>query len=222
MGACYNTFLVPVVEREKVLLAVGDAVQLLGHRIVHREEPASYEDGFHYASVEMIFIGPAGGSRWVPLSSWGDGIRCGFPDWYRLNPLAMGLSQSLIPTLYLFSYNAGSVAGYSIFKDGQLAEANSLGSHQDWELGEFSPPGPPPRRPSLLAGLLGEPDFDFEALARGFEDLEVAIAALAARLGVSPHLIDPLDVQDGDGAIVVEEGTYKRVSLPGWMGVYYE
>ncbi len=73
-----------------------------------------------------------------------------------------------------------------------------------------------------LGEILGDATFDFEGFMRGFEWLEVASAALAARLGASVHLIDPLDVQDGDGALVVENGKYRRVSLPGWFGVYYE
>src|SRR5262245_48235257 len=145
MGACYNTILVPAVEREKLFSMIGDALFRLDYRIVHREEPASYTDGFHYPSVQMIFGGPAGDGPWVPLSSWGDGIPCEFPEWYRRNPLAMALSWSLSPVIYLFTYNAGYVAGYSIFKGGQQVEAMSLTASVERHLGEFSPPLAPPQ-----------------------------------------------------------------------------
>jgi hypothetical protein len=222
MGACYNTILVPAAEREVVLVAISDALQRLGRRVAHHEAPLTYEDGFHYRSARMIFVGPRGESRWVPLSSWGDSLPCPFPAWYRTNPLAMALSRSLSPVLYLFSYDAGCVAGYSIFEGGQQVEARSLTPRPDWPLDEFSPPLDPPPRPSLLGGLLGDPQFDYESFARGYRRLEIATAALAGRLGVPVHLIDPLHVQDGEGAIVVESGEYKLVSLPGWMAVYYE
>ncbi|MBC7821695.1 MAG: hypothetical protein IAG10_32825 [Planctomycetaceae bacterium] len=212
----------PSVDREPVLAAIGDALDQLGYRIVHREEPSRYEDGFQYRSVQTIFVGPSGGSRWVPLSSWGDGLPCEFPDWYRRNPLAMSLSRSLSPIIYLFTDNAGAVAGYSIFTDGQQVEAQSLTPRLDRPLAESSLPFVPSEKPTILAGLLGDPEFDYEAFMRGFRSLEVAIAALAARLDVSVHLIDPLDVQDGEGAIVVEGGEYRQVSLPSWIGVYYE
>jgi hypothetical protein len=222
MGACYNTILVPAVEREDVVAAISDALGRLGRRIVHREEPAAYEDGFHYRSVMMIFVGPSGTSPWVPLSCWGDGLPGKFPDWYRTNPLAMSLSVSLSPVVYLFSYDAGYVAGYSIFEGGQQVEAQSLTPRSDWPLADFSSPLKPPQRPSLLGKAVGEPGFDYEAVARGFEWLEIATAELAARLGVTPHLIDPLHIQDGDGAIIVEGGEYNVVSLPKWIALYYE
>src|SRR5947209_3937489 len=126
MAASYNTILVPVADRETVITAIADALRRLGQRMVYREVPASYADGFQYRSVQMIFGGPQGTSRWVPLSSWGDGIPTKFPEWYRTNPLAMALSCILSPVIYLFTYDAGLVAGYSIFKDGQQVEALSL------------------------------------------------------------------------------------------------
>src|SRR5947209_2294110 len=100
MGACYNTILVPRVERETVFAGLSQALHALGHRLVYQEEPATYEDGFHYHSVQMIFIGPPGASEWLPLASWGDGLAARFPDWYRANPLARELSRSVNPVLY--------------------------------------------------------------------------------------------------------------------------
>jgi hypothetical protein len=222
MAACYNTILVPSAERETIFAAIADALHLLGYRVVHREEPSSYSDGFQYYSVEMIFGGPPGDSPWVPLSSWGDGMLCKFPQWYRMNPLAMALSYTVSPVIYLFTHDAGLVAGYSIFKGGQQVEAMSLMDQVEWPLGEFAPALPMPATPTNLGAILGDATFDFEGFMRGFQCLEVATAALAARLGASVHLIDALAVQDGDGAFVVRNGEYKQVSLPGWFGVYYE
>jgi hypothetical protein len=222
MGACYNTILVPVVERETIFAAIGDALRLLGCRIVHREEPTTYEDGFRYRSVRMIFVGQHDGSGWTPLSSWGDGLPRSHHGWYRMNPLALALSWSLSPVVYLFSFDAGWVTGYSVFQDGRLVEAQSLTSRLDRSLGDFASPSEAMQRPSRLGALFGDSEFDYEAFASRFRSLEVAAAALAGRLGAPVHLIDPLDVQDGDGAIVVEAGKYKRVRLAGWAAVYYE
>lgn len=222
MAACYNMILVPAEERETVFAAVADALWRLDCRVVHREEPASYREGFQYRSVEMIFGGPPGGSRWVPLSSWGDGMLCRFPEWYRRNPLAMALSHTLSPAIYLFTYDAGFVAGYSVLEKGEQVEAMSLPWREELPLGEFTPPLPSPAKPTKLGRILGDVEFEFERFMRAFRSLEVAAAALAARLGAPVHLIDPLDVQDGDGALVVEEGKYKPVTLDGWFGIYYE
>jgi len=98
----------------------------------------------------------------------------------------------------------------------------SLTPRLEWPLGEFSPVLASPERPSMLGEILGEPEIDYEKFMRGFRRLEVATAALAAWLGASVHLVDPLEVHDGDGALVVESGEYKLVGLPGWFAVYHE
>jgi hypothetical protein len=134
----------------------------------------------------------------------------------------MALSHTVRQVVYLFTYDAGYCAGYSIFKGGRQMEAKSLMHKVEWPLGEFAPALRAPSPPTNLGEILGDATFDFGRFMRGFDCLEVATAALAARLGASVHLIDPLDVQDGDGALVVENGQYKQVSLPGWFGVYYE
>jgi len=223
MGASYNTIAVPAAEQERIRGVIADALRRLGCRVVCHEVPLEYEDGFQNCSAKAIFVGPAGKSRWVPLSSWGDGLPgSNFPEWYRTNSLAMSLSRSLSPVIYLFSYNAGLVSGYSIFSDGQQVEFEAVLSRPGLPLEAFAAPLVPPRKPSILADVLQEPGFDYEVFSRSFPGLEIATAGLAERLGVSPHLIDPLDVQDGDGAINVESGEYKPVSLPGWLGIFYE
>jgi hypothetical protein len=73
----------------------------------------------------------------------------------------------------------------------------------------------------MLGELLAEPEVDYVGFMRGVGCFEFATGSLAARLGVPVHLVDPFDVQDGDGALVVEHGEYKPVSLDGWFGVYY-
>jgi len=138
MAASYNTFLLPQVKRELLLAAIENAIHRLGHRIVHFEAPDSYEAGFQYPSVSPIFIGPSNGSGLIPISSWGDGV-CPFPQGYRSNPLALNLSWTLSPIITIFSYNAGSVAGYSIFDNGQHVEAQSVTWQSEYPLNEFTP-----------------------------------------------------------------------------------
>jgi hypothetical protein len=224
MGASYNTILVPTVEREKFLQILAEALGQLGHDIVHREEPAAY-GRFGYYSVQMIFIGPFGAHRWLPISSWGDGL-CPFREWFRQNPLAMELSRNVSPVVYLFSYDAGVEVGYSIFVDGRQVESRSAGRHPDLHL-QVTTVAAPLSGSNILGELLEDPQFDYTAFTDNFrkgnfKNLELATAALAERLGLIPHLLDPYDIDDGDGGIVVERGVYKPVTLDGWMAVYYE
>jgi hypothetical protein len=223
VGASYNTIAVPVTEPERIHGGIADALRWLGCRVVSHEAPLDSADGFQYRSAKTIFVGPKGTSRWVPLSSWGEGLPgCGFPEWYRTNSLAMSLSRILSPVIYFFSYDAGLLAGYSIFREGRHVEFRSLLNQPGlpWEASFVSQV---PLRPSSnLADVLHEPGFDYEVFCRGFDGLEVATAALAGRIGVEPHLIDPLDIQDGDGAIIVNNGEYKQVGVPGWLCIFYE
>lgn len=222
MGACYNTILIPQIPREDTLSALAFALDLLGHRIIHCEERLSAVDEFKYQSTRSIFIGPQGTSPWVPIVTWGEGLSFQFPDGYRKAPLALTLSRSVGPIIYYFSHNAGQVAGYSIFSDDRQVEAQTVTWQSGLLLGEFAPPMAAPNPPSLLAHLLGDLNFEYEYFMRSFSSLEIGTAALAARLGAHVHLTDALDIQDGDGAIIVENGEYRSVVLSDWMAVYYE
>ncbi len=226
MGANYDMILIPAVEREALFKTLEDALAQLGQVVVHREEPEIY-DGFHHRSVKIIFVGPQSACRWLPISATGCGLWRSVSEWCLANPLARSLSRILSPVVYLFSYDSGAEAGYSIFVDGERAESQSVGRHPAVHLGE-QPPSPPTTPGSALLGeLLNEPGFGYQDFMDGFKkgsykNLEVATAAFAARLGVSPHLLEPYGIDDGDGGIVVENGEYEYVSLDGWMAVYYD
>ena len=223
MGASYNTIIVPSTDLESIVTSIDQALYRLDRRIVHREEPRSYQDGFHYNSGEPVFVGLPDVCRWVPVTAWGNLL----PDspwyaWYTVNPLALNLSLSLEPVVYFFSYNSGFVAGYSIFQGGNQVEAQSLAWQAAVALEEFTPPVESLQDRTLLGKLMGQSEFDYEGFARSFDSLEVATAELAARFGLAVHLLDPFDIQDGDGGIVIEDGEYKVADLTGWIAVYYD
>jgi hypothetical protein len=222
MGACYNTILMPAIYEAAIVAAICDALQSLGCRIVDEERMTGDQHGFRNGSTLSVFVGPTDGSPWVPIASWGDGLRCPFPGWYRDNPLAAALSRGSSPIVYLFTYNAGLTAGYSIFENGRQTAGQTLNSKSEWPLNEFSPPADVPSGNERLTQIMADPGFDFESFMRRFRYLEEAIAGLAARLGASVHLIDALDVQDGDGAIVVVDGEYRQVATVDWIGIFYE
>lgn len=218
MGANYNTILVPGSQSENVVAAVAEALRSYGLTIVH--QAAASKEGFSCASTQMIFIGPADKGRWLPITASGAGFRSSVETWCCENPLASSLSQTVEPVIHLFSHDSGYAAGYSIFEDGNHREAQSLGC-RSMSASDFVSPIVPPRPPTLLGALLGQPDFDYESFARSFDNLEIATAALAVRLNASVHLLDPCDIDDGDGGITLVNGEYRSVGVIGWTGIFY-
>lgn len=124
--------------------------------------------------------------------------------------------------IYFFSFDSGFVSGYSIFVDGKQIEAQAIPWSSNHELADFTPSINGPKQPTCLGEFLGDATFDYETFARSFTNLEIATAALADRLGLNVHLLDPLDIHDGDGGITVEADNYDTVELSNWMAVYYE
>lgn len=222
MGASYSTILVPAAERAVVLTNIGNALDALGCQVVHREEPSTHEEGFNYPSNKAIFIGPANNSRWVELATCGEGLTDKQDVEDHISPLALSLSRSLSPVISYYSLDSGYVAGYRIFCEGQQKESRSMTWRSDARPTEPLLSLPTTQKPSLLGTILNIANFDYDTFMRGYASFEIATAALAERLGASVHLIDPLGIQDGDGAINIVRGKYKKVELPNWIAVYYE
>jgi len=109
----------------------------------------------------------------------------------------------------------------TLFSVGDHREAQAVACRHSTNLANFTSPIAPPSPPTLLGSLLGQTEFDYESFARSFDNLEVATAALAARLGLPVHLLEPYDIDDGDGGIAFVDGEYKTVRLVGWTAVYY-
>jgi hypothetical protein len=220
MGACYNTILLPALDRDALLEAIAAFLQQHGaevERVEHQKRPG---EPFAINATKVVLFGPPSESGWVPVTSWGDSL-IEYPLWYTANPLARSLSQARSPAIYLFSFDAGFVAGYSVFVDGKQVEGQAV----PWKEGvdvykDFTLPVAPPEPESRLGAALGDPAFDYVRFARGFRSVEKATGALVARFGVAAPVMDPLHMTKGEGLALVG-GRYEPVALQGWSCVTY-
>jgi hypothetical protein len=222
MGACYNTILLPSLSREALLQAIGEYLADHGavvEAVARQERP---EEAFAAGSAKTVLYGPPSEAGWVPISSWGDSLLgIGYPVWYTANPLARALSRHRSPAIYLFSFDAGLVAGYSVFINGDLVEGQTVPWKEGALVGpEFAMGAPPPRENSHLGAALGEADFDYVKFARSFRSVERATGELVARFGLVAHLMDPLHMTEGHGLALID-GQYRRAPLDGWSCVIY-
>jgi hypothetical protein len=219
MGANYNTILAPAMRHDQLLVGIGRFLNANGAAVEVVEEQERRGAPFASHSASTVLFGPATPSGWVPLTSWGDAL-IPYPLWYTANPLAAELSRTVAPVLYLFSFDSGCVAGYSVFEGGEQVEAQTLPWRDGVEEPDFTPTLPAPTVPTLLGKALRDPSFDYTRFARGTGNLEAATAALVARFGLDAHLMDPLHMDEGHGLAVIH-GDYVEVDLAGWSCVSY-
>jgi hypothetical protein len=219
MGANYNTILAPTVRREQLLGAIDCFLSAHGATVELVEEQELRGIPFTSSSASTVLFGPPTSSGWVPVTSWGDAL-IPYPLWYTVNPLAAWLSRTVTPVLYLFSFDSGGVAGYSVFEGGEQVEAETLPAREGVDEPDFTPLLPPPTMPTLLGKALRDPSFDYKRFARTIRNLEKATAALVARFGLDAHLMDPLQMDEGQGLAVLD-GDYVAVDLAKWSCVTY-
>jgi hypothetical protein len=219
MGANYNTILAPAARRDQLLGAIDRFLAAYGAAVELVEEQERRGAPFTTHSASTVLFGPPTSTGWVPVTSWGDAL-IPYPLWYTVNPLAAELSRMVAPVLYLFSFDSGCVAGYSVFESGEQVEAQMLPWREGVEEPDFTPRLPPPTMPTLLGKALRDPSFDYQRFARTVGNLEQATAALVARFGLDAHLMDPLHMDEGN-ALAVIDGDYVDVDLVGWTCASY-
>jgi hypothetical protein len=218
MGANYNCTLIPSTGHETQTSIVASALRDLGYAVMHEDTPKDCHKGFSYRSNLVVFISPPGEAEWIQLISTG----YYFNDSYVVDRLAQSLSKFISPAINLWSFNSGKSIGYGIYENGSQVEAQTVNSSPPHPLEDFTPLLAPPEPPTRLGKLIKDPRFDFNGFAISIRWLEEAMAALTSRFGVRAHLLDWGGVQDGDGGIVIRDGKYSIVDLPGWTAIYYE
>jgi hypothetical protein len=220
MGACYNTILLPTLGRDALLEAIAAFLDKHGAEVERVQHQKRRGEHFVFTTTGYVLFGPPSEAGWIPVASWGDRLS-EFPVWYTANPLARSLSQARSPAIYVFSFDAGLVAGYSVFADGDQVEGQTAPWKEGVSVGnDFALPAPPPGPNSRLGAALGDPAFDYVRFVRSFRNVEIATGALVARFGVAAHLMDPLHMTKGQGQALVG-GRSELVTLRGWSCVSY-
>jgi len=74
MGACYNTILVPALDRDAILGAVGRFLGEHGAKIVRVENQTHPGEPFATNSAKVVLFGSPSASGWLPITSWADGL----------------------------------------------------------------------------------------------------------------------------------------------------
>ena len=175
----------------------------------------------------VCFIGPQRGTKWVPVVANCSTLKISLCDWYNLNPLARHLSAGTGASIYLWCYDSGYVAGYSLFLQGELEEAQTVFSRsvmgEDTKLMPGVPIPDDHQGQTSLATVLNNPEFDYRQFMKHYDDLEDATAAFVVSFGVVEHLCDFDLLARGMGGVAVIEGKYQPISLSDeWVVIIYE
>lgn len=121
MGACYNTILLPVLGRDALLTGIAEFLAEHGAEIACVEDQERPGQAFATNAAMVVLFGPPAESGWIPVTSWGDGL-VPYPQWYTANPMARSMSRVAREAIYLFSFDAGFVAGSGVFTAGEHVE----------------------------------------------------------------------------------------------------
>jgi len=185
------------------------------HEIVKEIGPG---ESISFDSNSVVFISPPEGeSGRMAISTWASELGIDYRQWYLENPMAAYLSRTLSPVVTLWTLKAGVVAGYSVWMDGRKCEWNTVGARREVGAAENEAPSS-----EHLADLLGDKEFDYGCFMEGHRDYEIATGILASRLGLRAHLVDIMDLIDGEGAMAISEGEYTTVDLTHWTAIAFE
>jgi len=216
MSACYSFICVPGAHSAMVFSELADFLRSQGLGVINQRVQTTQNAPMRFDTNKVLFVSRLPDS-WIQIVAWASELNIDFAVWYFSNPLAVRLSRTMSPALFLWSFNGGSAAGYSVFQDGALCESQSVG-----HLGGISDGSFLNSNSSHLAAILNDPAFHYREFIRSANaDFEVATATLAERLGCKWHLLDIMDLIDGEGGIAVNAHKYVPMSTEGWTALEY-
>jgi hypothetical protein len=216
MSASYDFIAVPAEHGRRVLATLAGFLSQKGMRVIAPRMQTTQGRPTRFKTNKVIFISHAT-RRWIQIAAWPNELEIDFSSWHFRNPLALHLSTALSPVLFVWSVGGGRAGGYSIFEDGSLAESQSAGDFEQMRDPSFDH-----KNGACLARILNDGSFQFREVVRAVNgNLEMAIATIAHRLGCECHLVDLMDLLDGDGGMVIENGKYSPVSTAGWNALEF-
>lgn len=216
MSASYDFIPVPAERRDRVLATLTGFLSQKGMRVIAPGMQVTQGRPPRFKTNKVIFISHAT-HRWIQIATWASELEIDFSSWHFRNPLALHLSTALSPVLFVWSMGGGGAGGYSVFEDGSLAESQSAGHFE-----QISDPSFDYTNSACLAGILNDESFQFREVVRTVNgNLEIAIATISKRLGCECHLVDVMDLLDGDGGVVIENGKYSPVRTAGWTALEF-
>jgi len=216
MSASYCFLCVPAVQSSKIISRLTDFLSQRGMKITNLRTQSEAATPLRFKTNKVLFVSPPTGP-WVQIAGWPSELEIDFRSWYLSNPLALQLSLEILPVLFFWTFGGGRAVGYSIFEGGSLVESQSVGTIGGIDEPPFSSSGG-----SRIAAVLNDQAFHFREFTQGLtKDYELAVAMLAKRLGCKWHLLDIMDLVDGEGGIAIEEGKRLPLRLDGWTAIEY-
>jgi hypothetical protein len=227
MGANYDMILSAGASQPQVIDSVRVFLQRQGYSALSVIGYDSFRENRPAATDMVCFVGPQRDGVWLPMVANCSTLRVSLRDWFTLNPLARHLSVSARATIYLWCFDSGFAAGYTLFLQGKRQAAQTVFSRsitqRESELIPGVPVPPDYQGKTSLGTVLNKPDFDYGEFMARYVDLEDATAALVASLGVLEHLCDFDHLARGMDAVAVNDGRSQPIALsPEWVVIPYE
>jgi hypothetical protein len=227
MGANYDMILSAGASQPQIIDSVTAFLQQQGYRASRIVGYNSFRQNPPEETDMVCFIGPRREGKRIPVVANCSTFHISIGDWLNRNPLARHLSVAARPTIYLWCFDSGVAAGYSLFLQGRHQGSQTVFSRGTTQRpSELMPRVPVPddfQGPTSLGSVLDNPEFDYGRFMSGYRDLQDATAAFVASLGVLEHLCDFDHLARGMDAVAVIDGKYQHVSLSNeWVAVLYK
>ena len=228
MGANYDMILSAGVSQPQVIDSVKAFLQQQGYRALRVVGYDSFRQQRPKAIDMVCFVGPPSKRGWLPVVANCSTLRISLHDWFTLNPLARHLSFTARAAIYLWCYDSGFAAGYTLFLQGERQAVQTVFTRTVTERETELIPGVLPvpedyQGATSLAHVLNDASFGYGEFTSRYFDLEDATAAFVASLGIKEHLCDFDLLARGMDAFAVVDGKYQPISLSSeWVVIIYE
>lgn len=219
MGANYDMMIVRSLHQESVIRSLDLFLATRGMAVTG---VIAVADASRERTDDLVFVGPDRYAPWIPLACVAQNMKITSEQWFGTNPLAVHISHSLGPVIFLWSLDSGMASGYGVYENGTLAESRTAFGHSaSKEILHPGVPTPPNIKGDRLKVYLNDPFFDYEKYSLGSVSLEDATAGLAARFGLDVHLIDACSVAEEEPSVAIANGVRRWVRLDDWVAVKY-
>jgi len=218
MGANYDLILTPANVPSTLDRHIHDFLLTRGLRV----EAVSDLVTARISGDKVILYSPPA-SCWLQVLGSCSAIGIELGTWFHCNPLAGYLSTQLAHCIHLWSLDSGFVAGYSIYTNGNKSECECVFSVHARSTREIIDGVPTPLSlpGQQLKSLLGH-ETDFASFIAQYEDLEIGVAALVARIGFKVHLVEYYNAIDDKQGSVIVGSNYEAIQLTGWTAIQFD
>ncbi|HEY2586216.1 MAG TPA: hypothetical protein VGI81_10680 [Tepidisphaeraceae bacterium] len=221
MGANYDIIVARCAQSDRISATITDLLLKKGLRVASVLPLSSVEIDDDMA----VLLSQPTIQGWTAVVTTSPLLGGGSSPWFDRNTIAIRLSSdaSVTGCIHFWSLDSGYVVGYGLYEDGMNVETECVFSNaaQSHDLLMAGVPTPKRRSGHRLAELLGLTR-DFCSVVSSFRNLEIGLASIISRCGVSASLIDVHEAVDEKKAIAVMDGKHTYVDLTGWTAILFQ